>query len=85
MEVRRHGEAQHGGLNSNPTTNTRTQQLKINTGFNENRQIFTRDNNSDIIIIVTYIKPKVKVPLHTDLNTDKGKQNKRKSFLYSGT
>ena len=46
------GKAQYkGSLYSNPTTNTRTQQLKINMEFNENRQIFTRDNNSDIIIM----------------------------------
>ena len=38
------------GLYSNPTTNTRTQQLKITVEFNENRQIFTKDNNQNVII-----------------------------------
>ena len=38
------GSTAQGGLYSNPTPNTWTQQLKINTGFNKNTEIFTRDN-----------------------------------------
>ena len=38
-----------GRLYSNPMTNTATQPLKMNT-FDENRQIFIKDNNHNITV-----------------------------------